>query len=126
MNEPTATNFNIGAYNTTTAYDNFFRGDVAEVLVYDHALSDTEQETVRTYLQDKYGIEGYVPPEPLPLELQASWSFDQDGADSVGGHDMTLNSEANDRSPPFPVTGCKSRPTAKPARPTRPHRPTST
>ncbi len=94
INEPAGTAFNIGAFNTASAYTNFLQGDIAEILVFDRALNQTEQETVRAYLQDKYGIEGYVPPEPLPLELRASWSFDQDGADSVGGHDMTLGAEA--------------------------------
>jgi hypothetical protein len=33
-----------------------FRGDVAEILVYSRALSDTERQQVEDYLMDKYGL----------------------------------------------------------------------
>ena len=35
-----------------------FQGSIAEVIVYDRALSDTEVASVTSYLQSKYGITG--------------------------------------------------------------------
>jgi hypothetical protein len=35
---------------------NFFRGDIAEVLVYDHALSSREQQSVEHFLGQVYGV----------------------------------------------------------------------
>ena len=91
----TGTPFNIAAYSDAagTGYVNFYRGDIAEILVYDRALDTSERDTVRTYLSNKYGIEPYVPHEPLPLELKAKWSFETDGSDSVGDSDLTLRSQ---------------------------------
>ena len=37
--------------------DTYFAGDIAEVLVYNRALSDPERQQVEQYLLDKYGIE---------------------------------------------------------------------
>ncbi len=96
LNEPAGTPFNLGAFADAsgTGFTNFFQGDIGEILVYDRVLNTTERDTVRTYLSDKYGIAPYVPPEPLPLELKAKWSFENDGSDSVGNSHMNLGSEA--------------------------------
>ena len=100
INTPTYTRLNIGAFDLptgdvpATGYTNFFRGDIAEILVFDHALSDTDQAVVRSYLADKYGLEVEVPRNPIPLDMRAYWTFDVDGTDSVGGNDLTLNGGA--------------------------------
>ena len=36
--------------------DGAFEGDIAEIILYDRELSGSEQEAVRSYLADKYGI----------------------------------------------------------------------
>lgn len=52
---------NIGrGYNDNT----YFQGDVAEVLVYSRALSQTELQSVQSYLQTKY----FVPPTPPAVQ----------------------------------------------------------
>jgi len=47
----------IGASGWQPFYDrNYFTGDIAEVLVFDHALTQTERDAVFSYLHDKYGL----------------------------------------------------------------------
>ncbi len=49
--------------------DSFFNGDIAEIIVYERALSGEEKATVETYLGDKYAISGptahYPPIAPV-------------------------------------------------------------
>ena len=47
----------------------FFAGDIAELLVFDHALTDAERQTVSAYLNAKYA---YAAPPPSPTQLAAS------------------------------------------------------
>jgi fibronectin type III domain protein/thrombospondin type 3 repeat protein len=47
----------IGASGWQPFYDrNYFTGDIAEVLVFDHALTQPERDAVFSYLHDKYGL----------------------------------------------------------------------
>ena len=47
----------IGASGWQPFYDrNYFTGDIAEVLVFDHALTQTERDAVLSYLSGKYGL----------------------------------------------------------------------
>ncbi len=60
----------VGSYNNTGSY---LQGDIAELLVYDRALSEWELNRVGYYLQDKWGIEStFVVPEPATLLI---WSL---------------------------------------------------
>jgi len=47
----------------------FFDGDIAEILIYDIALSSTERDSVYTYLNDKYFAGGLAGPVPEPAEV---------------------------------------------------------
>jgi uncharacterized repeat protein (TIGR03803 family) len=47
----------------------FFAGDVAEMIVYDHVLTDADRAAVAQYLNDKYQI---VQTPPAPVNLVAS------------------------------------------------------
>ena len=91
LNEPANTRLNIGALDypsgssPPTEFRNYFQGDIAEVLVFDRALSKAEQMTVRSYLADKYLA--------IPLEAKAYWAFRGDGTDSIGSNDLTLRDE---------------------------------
>jgi hypothetical protein len=49
----TSTTLTIGERSTNSG---FWNGDFAEILVYDSALSDTDRESVRDYLIDKWAI----------------------------------------------------------------------
>jgi hypothetical protein len=40
-------------------FNGSFQGDIAEIIIYDHALSTVERERVQWYLADKYLIPGY-------------------------------------------------------------------
>ena len=50
---------------TESGYDKLY-GDIAEILVYDRALSDTERIEVETYLNEKYALTGNSLEEPEP------------------------------------------------------------
>lgn len=61
----------------------FFSGDLAEIIVYDRALDDTEFQAVRTYLSDRYGA-------AVPAMLDS----DDDGTfDACDTNAMYLNYE---------------------------------
>ncbi len=49
-------------------YDGLFEGELAEIVLYNRALSDTERAEVEAYLDDKYslGLVQTVPPDPDP------------------------------------------------------------
>lgn len=47
-------------YIGSDQWDNFFTGDIAEILVYDRALNSGETAIVRQYLVDKYGLSNHV------------------------------------------------------------------
>lgn len=60
------TGYNIGGMSWIQVYviNAFFRGGIAEIIVYDHALSAEEQSTINNYLSQKYGIA--IPPTATP------------------------------------------------------------
>lgn len=53
-------------YIGTDYAGNAFTGDVAEILIYDRALSDAERNAVSTYLAEKYAVPYADPGMPLP------------------------------------------------------------
>ncbi len=63
-------------------FGSYFSGDIAEILIYDHALSDSERFDVSTYLAQKYALMA-VPATPTalfarhinPEEALVSWSI---------------------------------------------------
>jgi hypothetical protein len=48
-------NYSLGVQNTNNI-GSYFQGDIAEVLVYTSALSNTDDATVKSYLKSKYGL----------------------------------------------------------------------
>ena len=63
VNLPGGMPFNLGAYAGGSEY---LQGDVAEVLIYSRALSDTERLTVEAYLNAKYAV---IAPPTAPSSL---------------------------------------------------------
>ena len=63
----------IGAYSTYYGITNYFSGDMAEVLVYNRALTSTERQQIEGYLADKYSV--YAPnatwPSAYSTDVQA-------------------------------------------------------
>lgn len=45
-----------GSWNLEWNSDGYFSGDIAEVMIFDRALSDSERNGIERYLQAKYGI----------------------------------------------------------------------
>ncbi len=70
-----STNINTVGVNTTLALgyngNNYFGGDVAEVLVFNRTLSASERTTVNTYLDGKYALVPAVPATPTNLVANA-------------------------------------------------------
>lgn len=67
----------IGFYRHAQTY---WDGDIAEIIIYDRALSTEDQQKIEGYLAHKYGLENELPeghpykdfpPEPLPVELSS-------------------------------------------------------
>ena len=59
-------NLGYGGYNYYEGGGRYFAGDIAEVLVFDRALSQTERETAERYLLTKYGLAS-LPQVPTSL-----------------------------------------------------------
>ena len=78
----------------TQGNTDYWNGDIAEIIVFNRALSATEYEQVNTYLTNKYAIPGTFidtpEPEPEP-QLMGRWSFNDGTAnDSVGTANGTV------------------------------------
>lgn len=69
----------LGAFSTFYGITNYFSGDMAEVLVYNRALTPTERQQAEGYLADKYTV--YAPSATWPLayssEVQAQIAINQ-------------------------------------------------
>ncbi len=63
---PVATRANNYLGRSYWAGDGYFQGDIAEVILYDRALSAAEQDAVRAYLAEKYELDT-VSPRPRCL-----------------------------------------------------------
>lgn len=61
--------FQIGSRRANNQY---FRGEIAELLYYNRDLTDTERKTIETYLMDKWGRSPSVPQENLVLWLDSA------------------------------------------------------
>ena len=75
-----------------TSNSEYFDGDIAEILVYDSALSDSDRALVRDYLDQKYALNGYAPPPPPTIDFD----FEDDsvpGTPSLDG--WTVVSQSN-------------------------------
>jgi hypothetical protein len=69
-----------------------FAGDMAEILIYDRALTAGERNQVGWYLQQKYGLGGsHTNPSLYPPSLLAAWEFN---ADDVSGSDVAAGGGA--------------------------------
>jgi hypothetical protein len=50
---------------------NWFNGDIAEMMVYDHVVSSSEREAVETYLATKYMLPTHTPAAPIGVAVTA-------------------------------------------------------
>ena len=62
-------NTTVGGYTAAPTGFHSFAGDIAELIVYNRALSDTERQTVEEYLRLKYGIPTDTPATVPNLRL---------------------------------------------------------
>ncbi len=65
-------------------------GDIAEILVYDRALSDAERLQVRDYLDARWALNDQAPPPPPTID----WTFD-DGAGNPDLNGWTIVAQSN-------------------------------
>jgi len=54
----------IGSLSSNNFY---YHGDIAEIIIYNSVLSDTQIEQIESYLMNKYGIVSSMPPASIPL-----------------------------------------------------------
>ncbi|MCB1550455.1 MAG: inverse autotransporter beta domain-containing protein [Alphaproteobacteria bacterium] len=54
--QPSNNIFTVGGRGTAAPTGSFFLGDIAEVLMFDHALTAPERTALQTYLTDKWGL----------------------------------------------------------------------
>ena len=59
-------NYQLGAGNSS----NFFKGDIAEIIIYNRVLTSSEQQQVENYLMDKY-----APPINLGADINNTYGF---------------------------------------------------
>jgi len=62
----TFTNFMVGDQNQ---HNRYWDGDIAEIIIFDRALTTGERSTIGTYLAEKYSIDALYPATPLPNEV---------------------------------------------------------
>lgn len=66
----------VGYRNIVVPVEEEYTGDIAEIVVYDRKLSNSERNQVEAYLGDKYGIELAVAIEGGPSEgIPAAFAF---------------------------------------------------
>lgn len=103
---------NAGSYNTTaapidigarfdsasSAFTNFHKGDIAEVIIFQRALTTAERQELECYLGDKYAIS--VP------QCSQTITFDALGDKTYGNQDFTVSATASSGLPvSFSATG---------------------
>jgi beta-lactam-binding protein with PASTA domain len=64
--------------------DGFFQGDIAEILIYNRALSATEQATVRGYFAQKYSL-SIAGPQPVTVPTRGEPDAGECGSGDRGG-----------------------------------------
>ena len=85
----------------------YFAGDIAEVLIYNRALSGAERDAVNSYLNSKYAVVPNAPAAPTnltasavsPTQISLRWDFSLGNASTtfkiVNGSVLTFDTLAN-------------------------------
>ncbi|MEO8770961.1 MAG: LamG-like jellyroll fold domain-containing protein, partial [Ferruginibacter sp.] len=71
----------IGGCLSGCAVSEFFGGDIAEIIIYDRAVSNAERIQIETYLSGKYNI---IPPSPVASGLVAYYPLNGNVNDASG------------------------------------------
>ncbi|MCL4201823.1 MAG: hypothetical protein KJ000_04970 [Pirellulaceae bacterium] len=83
---------------SSTDLQQFFQGDLAELLIYNRALDDAERKTLEDYLAEKW-LHSSDAPQPLTVDLAASIAADESTADATDqslATDATAGDDAGD------------------------------
>ena len=75
----------------------FFHGQLAELLIYDRALEDDQRQILESYLADKW-LHGPDAPEPLTVELARAIAADQPSDESVASAPAAPSAEPADET----------------------------
>jgi Concanavalin A-like lectin/glucanases superfamily len=70
----------IGGYNASFDNSEFFNGQIAEIIMYNRAVTNIERQQVETYLKNKYAL--VLPTNGLSLWLKADSGVTEDVIDS--------------------------------------------
>jgi len=76
----------IGAGYTGSTLSNWFAGDVAELIVYDHVLTDSERQNVQQQLAAKYGEHISFPGDADNNGLPDAWELQRFGVVGIDPH----------------------------------------
>jgi len=102
--DQTATESNVdgASYNLAvgkTYGASYFNGDIAEIVLYDTALSDTDRTTVKSYLSAKYDIPVATAAAPIPTNGLTLW-LDASAMTNVCVDNVLLPRWENSAPPP--------------------------
>jgi hypothetical protein len=73
-----------GFFANNYAPTGFFKGDVAEIIIYDHALTASEREAVFYYLNKRYQLSAH------PFNNLSNFNYDSDGDGLSNAAEQTL------------------------------------
>jgi hypothetical protein len=89
---------------TSSDLQQFFQGELAELLIYSRALDDAERKTLEDYLAEKW-LRDSDSPQPLTVELAAAIAADEPPDESLAT-DSTATDDATESAsldPPMPA-----------------------
>ena len=117
-NAPTA-DFYVGSdywsVNNLYSSENWFTGDIAEILVFSRALTTEEQQDVDTYLREKYGLTSTPTAFTIPDKVsQPLNSLIESGPIEVAGISLLAPISISAAVVPVVVTGAVPAPKAPP------------
>ncbi len=91
--------------NDRNAAGRVWRGDFAEIIIYDSALSDTDRGAVETYLAAKYGFQ-VTPGTPTNLaatpgdgQVALTWDAPAPGSSAITDYTIEYKTGSNDYTP---------------------------
>lgn len=88
-------------------YDKFLNGDIAELIIYNSALTDEERQTVENYLQKKYAAGGQImtSADASGVTISGNWQQTSSNLQKFGESYRTMAKNSVTFRPNLPVAG---------------------